>query len=186
MKRSSKLLILGIICIILSGCSLPFQSSKYPSWSTKGILEGYTLSNGKIVGGWLGAQIGEKIVANSYTFVVNKIEEIKSYNGYNVQENKKLIHAQIEITNTTDKDIYVYDNDFALVWDLDKEDKNYQYSMDPFTDTMLKNELIIEHGQTKSFDTVYEIDKSIDKPMAIYYFEQINGQKGNEYYIYFK
>ena len=186
MKRSSKLLILLISVIMLSGCNLPFQSEKYPSWSTKGVLEGYTLSNGKIVGGWLGAQIGDKVTANWYTFTVKKVEEVSNYENYKPQDGKKLIHAQIEINNTSDKDIYVFDGDFALVWDLDKEDKNYVYSLDPFTDTMLSNELIINKGETKVIDTVYEIDKNVKKPMAIYYYEQYNGQKGNEYYVYVK
>ena len=37
----------------------------------------------------------------------------------------------------------LFDGDFALVWNLDKEERNYTYSMDAYTDNMLSNEMII-------------------------------------------
>ena len=59
--------------------------------------------------------------------------------------------------------------------------------MPAYTSTMLTNEIAININETKTIDTVYEIDKSIKKPMAIYYYEQYSdGQKGNKYYIYIK
>ena len=181
MKKSSKLIIIIIGIFILSGCSLPFQSENYPGWTTKGVLEGYTLSNGKTVGGWLGAQVNEPINTSTYSFTVKKIEELKEYQNYKAQDNTILIHAQIEIANTTDKDITIFDSDFALVWDLEKEEKSNAYSLKSFN-----NELVIEQRNTKSIDIVYEINKDIKKPYAIYYYEQYNGQKGNEYYVYYK
>ena len=51
----------------------------------------------------------------------------------------------------------------------------------------LKKETALQIGETKTIDTVYEVDKSVKKPMAIYYYEQYSdGQKGNKYYIYVK
>ena len=186
MKRGSKLLLLLLSLFIISGCSLPMQSSKYPAWTTKGVLEGYTLTNGKTVGGWLGANIGDKIEANWYTFKVNKVEELDTYDKYSASNDNKLVHAEIQIKNTSEKDVYIFDEDFALVWDLDKDDINYSYSLKAITDTMVDDELIILPGEEKTIDTVYEINKKIQKPMAIYYYEQQNGQKGNQYYVYIK
>ena len=41
--------------------------------------------------------------------------------------------------------------------------------------------------ETKTIDLLFEIDTNVEKPMAIYYYEQYgDGQKGNKYYIYYK
>ncbi|MBR1416237.1 MAG: DUF4352 domain-containing protein [Bacilli bacterium] len=187
MKNIKKSIILTSSLFLLSGCALPFQSNKYPAWTTKGLLESYTLVDGRTVDGWMGLEVGTKVSAKWYDFTVNNIEELSEYSNYKASNDKKLIHATITITNTSDKDVYIFDGDFALVWNLDSEERKYVTSMDAFTDTMLKNETVIKVGETKTIDTVYEIDKNIEKPMAIYYYEQYSdGQKGNKYYIYIK
>ena len=187
MKKSIKLIVLSLIVFTLCGCALPFQSDKYPSWNTKGLLESYMLVDGRIVDGWMGASIKQTIKAKWYEFVVNEVNEVSEYNNYKPKENNKLIHANITITNTSDKDVYLFEDDFALIWDLEKEQRQYATSISPLNDKMLKNELKIGVGQTITIDTVYEIDKSVSKPMAIYYYEQYSdGQKGNKYYVYIR
>lgn len=187
MKRFNKLIILTICLLTLCGCSLPFQSDKYPAWNTKGLLESYMLVDGRIVDGWMGASIKQVIKAKWYEFVVNEVNEINEYNGYKPKDNKKLIQANITITNTSDKDVFLFEDDFALIWDLEKDQRQYITSIEPLNDKMLRNEMVVKVGETINIDTVYEIDKSINKPMAIYYYEQYSdGQKGNKYYIYIK
>ena len=186
MKNNIKIIFLVLFSLILSGCTLPLQTKNYPSWSTKGLLESYTLTDGRIVDGWLGAQINDTIQAKWYEFKVTSVETTKTYNGYNAKKNKVLIHAVINIKNTSDKDVYLFDGDFALIWNLDKEERGYTYSMDAFTNNMLSNEMIVHVGEEKKIDTVYEVDESLLKQTkAIYYYEQYNdGQRGNKYYIY--
>ena len=187
MKKLVKILVLTLFVSLASACTLPFQSTKYPAWKTKGILESYTLVDGRVVGGWLGTTINEKVSAKWYDFTVNNIEELSEYEGYSAGEDKKLIHASITITNTSDKEVYLFEDDFALIWDLEKDDRSYISSMTAYTDTMLVNEMVIGIGETKTIDTVYEIDASVKKPMALYYYEQYSdGQRGNKYYIYLK
>ncbi len=188
MKKLFKCSTLLVGILALSSCALPFQSSSYPAWSTKKLLESYPLVDGRIVGGWMGSYIGEKVSAKWYDFVVNYTEELSEYKGYKAADGKKLIHANITITNTSDKEVYLFEDDFALIWNLDKEERSYVSSMNAYTDTMLKNEIAIKIGETKTIDTVYEIDKDIKKPLAIYYYEQYidDGQKGNKYYVYIK
>src|SRR5574344_1175964 len=187
MLNKLKPLIIISLVLICSGCALPLQSNNYPAWNTKGLLESYTLTDGRIVDGWMGSSIGDKVSAKWYDFTVNSIEFVNDYNGYTAKDGNILVHASITITNTSDKNIYLFDGDFALIWDLSNDDRPYAYSMDAYTDTMLTNEMIIEKGATRTIDTVYEIDKTIKKPMAIYYYEQYSdGQKGNKYYVYIK
>lgn len=187
MKKFAKYLLILFSTLTISGCALPFQTEKYPAWKTKGLLESYTLGDGRSIGGWLGANIGDKITAKWYDFTINSIEEINEYNGYKAKDGKTLYHAQITITNTTDKDVYLFDGDFTLVWNLENEEFSYQYSMDAFNDSMLSNEMVIEPGATKTIDTLYEVDKTTEKPLAIYYYEQYSdNQNGNKYYVYIR
>ena len=189
MKKLFKCSVLLFSMLALSSCALPFQSSKYPAWATRKLLESYPLVDGRIVGGWMGANIGDKVSAKWYDFTVDKVEFLNEYEGYKVSDDSKvLVHATITITNTTNKDVFLFEDDFALVWDLDKEDRSYVSSMKAYTDTMLVNEMVVGVGETKTIDTVYEIDKKTEKPMALFYYEQYleDSQKGNKYYVYIK
>ena len=183
MKKLSQTVLLLSALILLSGCGLPFQSNKYPAWTTKGILESYTLSDGTSIDGWMGANIGDKVSTKWYDFTVNTIEEVETYQDYKTVDDKKLVHISITITNTIEKDVVINDEDFALVWDLNKEDRSYVY---PIKDKTPK-ETKIKAKETKTIDLLFEFDKSAQKPMAVYYYELFNdGQKGNKYYIYYK
>jgi len=188
MKRLSKCLILIVSILLVSACAFPFQSSKYPTWETKGVLESYTLIDGRSIDGWVGANIGETISAKWYDFTINYVEELDSYEGYDAQDGKKLVHANITITNTSEKEVYIFSEDFALIWNLESSDRSYATSLAKYTDTMIDDkETPVAIGETKTIDTVYEIDESVKKPMAIYYYEQYSdGQKGNKYYVYVK
>ena len=187
MNKFVKCSLLLLFSLSLFGCALPFQSSEYPAWDTKGLLEYYTLSDGRVIGGWLGTSIGEEIEAKWYKFTVNSVEEVDSYKDYKPGDNNTLYHASITITNTSEKDVYLFDSDFALVWNLESDDPSYAYSIDAIDDSMLVNEMVIKIGETKTIDTVYEVSKDVKKPMAIYYFEQYSdNQKGNKYYVYIR
>ncbi len=183
MKKLNKTILLLSTLVLLSGCALPFQSKNYPAWTTKGILESYTLSDGTSIDGWMGVNVGDKVSTKWYDFTANTIEEVDSYQEYKASDNKKLIHVSITITNTLEKDVRIDDEDFALVWDLDKEDRSYVY---PVKDKTPK-ETSIKAKETKTIDLIFELDKNAKKPMAVYYYEQYeDGQKGNKYYIYYK
>ena len=183
MKKLSKTVLLLTTLVLLSGCALPFQTSKYPAWTTKGILESYTLSDGTSIDGWMGVNIGDKISIKGYDFTVTSIEDADSYQDYKANDGKKLIHVSITITNTTDKDVSITDEEFALVWNLEKEERSYVYPVKEKTN----KETLIKVKETKTIDLLFEVDKNIEKPMAVYYYEQYSdGQKGNKYYIYYK
>lgn|SRR5574344_650297 len=187
MNKKAKIFSLILLTLTLSGCCLPLQSTNYPAWSTKGILESYTLTDGRNVDGWLGASISDMVSAKWYDFTINSVEFTTEYAGYKAAEGNNLVHANITIKNTSDKTVYLFDGDFALVWDLSESNRQYTYSLEAYTDTMLTNEMPIGIGEEKTIDTVYEISKNTKKPMAIYYYEQYSDdQKGNKYYIYIR
>ena len=139
MKKLSKTALLLSALVMLSGCALPFQSEKYPAWTTKGILESYTLSDGTSIDGWMGVNIGEKVSTKWYEFTVNTIEEVDNYQDYKAADGKKLIHSSITITNTIEKDVKITDEEFALVWNLEKEERSYVYPIKDKTENILLN-----------------------------------------------
>lgn len=187
MKKFSKGIILSSTFLLFTGCAYPFQSNKYPAWTTKGILESYTLSDGRSIDGWVGANIGDVINTKWFKFTVNFIDEVDSYKNYKPENNKKLIHAQIKITNNSQEDINILDEDFALVWNLNKEERTYVYPKEYSIDANSYKEITIGVNETKIVDIIYEIDNNTEKPWALYYNEQYNdGQKGNKYYIYLR
>ena len=189
MKKLFKVFSLLFAVLSLSSCALPFQSSNYPAWSTKRVLESYTLVDGRVVGGWMGANIKDKVSAKWYDFTVNSVEFVSEWNGKKVESNENiLVHANITIKNTSNKEVYLFDGDFALVWNLEKEEREYATSIEAYSDSMLVNEMAIGIDEEKTIDTVYEIKRSVKKPMAVFYYEQYkdDGQKGNKYYVYIK
>ena len=185
MKNKFKILVMVLFASTLCGCALPFQSENYPSWTTNGVLESYTLTDGRMVDGWLGTKVGNTVNSKWFDFVVNYAEVKDEYDGYKASDGKKLVHASISITNTSDKAVYLVKDDFVLVWNLDKNERSYTYSLDSYSNDMLSDEVSINAGETKIVHVVYEIDKNILDTMAIYYYEQYSdGQKGNKYYVY--
>ena len=83
--------------------------------------------------------------------------------------------------------VNILDEDFALVWNLNKEERTYVYPKEYYVDATIYSEISINPGTTKTVDVIYEIDKDAEKPWAIYYNEQYSdGQKGNKYYIYLR
>ena len=83
MKKLFKCSILLFGMLSLSSCALPLQSTNYPAWSTKRILESYTLVDGRVVGGWMGANIKDKVSAKWYEFTVNyaEVTDITAHNN---------------------------------------------------------------------------------------------------------
>ena len=79
MNNKIKVFVLSLLVITLSGCSLPLQQSSYPAWATKGVLESYTLIDGRFVDGWMGANIMDKLSAKWYDFTVNSVEFVNGY-----------------------------------------------------------------------------------------------------------
>ena len=102
MRNKLKIITLLMLTFTLSGCTLPLQSTNYPAWNTKGVLESYTLTDGRVVDGWLGASVQDSVSAKWYDFKVNSVEFVNTYEGYTAGDGNILIHANITITNTSE------------------------------------------------------------------------------------
>ena len=182
-----KLIILLTLATILTGCTLPFQSDKYPAWKTNGLIDAKTLEDGRLVSGYQGLNINEVANTRWLDIIIKNVTVCDSFENYKAGASKKLVVANIEVTNTSDSKQYLSLEDFPLMWNLDEEDASYTYSFDPNIDSVsfLKDNMLIKVGETISFKTIYEIDDNLSKPYAIYYGEIYSDKvEGNSYYFY--
>ena len=63
----------------------------------------------------------------------------------------------------------------------------HQDVVDKITSEMLKDNILVPVNVTVTFNTLYEIDKNISKPYAIFYGEKDSkNTEGNSFYIYLK
>lgn len=182
-----KLAVLITFIIILTGCTLPFQSEKYPAWNTDGIIDTKTLEDGRIVDGYQGLSINEVAHTKWLDFTIQNVTICDSFENYKANAGKKLVIASIEVTNTSDSKQYLSLEDFPLMWNLEKEEANYTYSFNPNIENVsfLKDNMVVKVNETITFKTIYEIDDNLSKPYAIYYGEMYSDDiEGNSYYVY--
>ncbi|MDY3948580.1 MAG: hypothetical protein SOZ04_04450 [Bacilli bacterium] len=187
MNKNLKKCILAVgILTTTCACSLPFQSSKYPAWSTNGIID-YEEVNGKKTNGWQGLTMNDTAHTALFDIEVLDAKEVLEYASVKPSENSKLILAKIVVTNISQEKQYLSKEDFPLMWNLQNNEASYVYSKKPVTSEMLKDNLIVPVNETITFNTLYEIDKNISKPYAIFYGEKDSkNNEGNSFYIYLK
>ena len=185
--RYLKLFMLAATIILLSGCTLPFQSDKYPAWNTNGLIDGKTLEDGRIVEAYQGLSINEVAHTRWLDFIIQDVTVCDTFETYRAADGKKLVVASIEVTNISDSKQKLSLEDFPLMWNLEKEEASYTYSFVPDIEnvTFLTDNLVIDVGETVSFKTIYEVDDNLSKPFAIYYGEIYSDDlEGNSYYVY--
>lgn len=187
MNKNLKKCILAVVILTTTcACSLPFQSKEYPAWSTNGIID-YEEVNGKKTNGWQGLTMNETAHTDNFDIEVLDAKEVEEYASAKPSENTKLILAKIAVTNISQEKQYLSKEDFPLMWNLQSDEASYVYSKDPITVEMLKDNLVVPVNETVIFNTLYEIDKNISKPYAIFYGEKDSkNTEGNSFYIYLK
>lgn len=174
MKNKIKIILLGTLVFLCYGCTLPFQSSSYPAWNTRGIIDTEDLSDGRVSNGWQGAEINTLIKTATFEFRVDDVS---------IDKNTNTLIADIYIKNTSDKNITLYAEEFPLIYNLEKKDSNYTYPLKEEN----KQKIILECDEDIHVKYKYEIDSKNKKPYAISYSEQsLENKTGNSYYIYIK
>ena len=122
MKKIKSILVI-ISIILLSGCSLPFQSTNYPAWKTKNLI-----TNKDSNSGFMGLYVGDTahttdfdITIESYKEEDNKLSitlKIKNTtNNKKALTNRNQIKTEI-ITNTIKKMAIILDK-FIVILSLD-------------------------------------------------------------------
>ena len=162
-KIKSILIILSII--LLSGCTLPLQSTNYPAWKTKNLIK-----NNDSNSGFMGLYVGDTAHTTDFDITITSAEEV---------DNK--LNINLKIKNTTNSKKALTNKDFPLMWNLDKDKSSYTYAIDDNKKyTVNSNEEIV-------LNISYELKSNMKKPLAIYYGEVYEDKTdGNSYYFYIK
>ena len=133
MNKNLKKCILTVgILTTTCACSLPFQSSKYPAWSTNGIID-YEEVNGKKTNGWQGLTMNDTAHTALFDIEVLDAKEVLEYASVKPSENSKLVLAKIAVTNISQEKQYLSKEDFPLMWNLQNNEASYVYSKKPVT-----------------------------------------------------
>lgn len=164
-KNISKIGLIFMGVLTLSGCSLPLQSSNYPAWKTKNLI-----MNKNTNSGFMGLYIGDTAHVTDFDITVTSYEE---------KDDK--LNITVKIKNITESKKNINNKDFPLMWNLDKDKSSYTYPIDDNKKhTVNGNEEIV-------LNISYELKSNMKKPLAIYYGEVYEDKTdGNSYYFYIK
>ncbi len=164
MKKIKSILVI-ISIILLSGCSLPFQSTNYPAWKTKNLI-----TNKDSNSGFMGLYVGDTAHTTDFDITIESYKE---------EDNK--LSITLKIKNTTDSKKALTNKDFPLMWNLDKEQSSYTYSLDE------TQKYTFDINEAKEINISYDLKNNMKKPFAIYYGEVYEtNTDGNSYYFYIK
>lgn len=164
MKKIKSILVI-ISIILLSGCSLPFQSTNYPAWKTKNLI-----TNKDSNSGFMGLYVGDTAHTTDFDITIESYKE---------EDNK--LSITLKIKNTTDSKKALTNKDFPLMWNLDKEQSSYTYSLDE------TQKYTFDINEAKEINISYDLKNNMKKPFAIYYGEVYEtNTDGNSYYLYIK
>lgn len=164
-KKNIKTLLIAFTILILSGCSLPFQSSNYPAWKTKNLI-----MNKDSNSGFMGLYIGDTAHVTDFDITVLKYEE---------KDDK--LNITVKVKNITDTKKNISNKDFPLMWNLDKEKSSYTYPLED------NKKYPINSNEEIEINISYELKSNMKKPLAIYYGEVYEDKTdGNSYYFYIK
>lgn len=164
MKKWKSLLTIGGI-LLLSGCTLPLQSTNYPAWKTKNLI-----TNKDSNSGFMGLYVGDTAHATDFDITITTYEEKASK-----------LNITLNIKNTTNSKKAITNKDFPLMWNLDKEQSSYTYSLDE------TKKYTIDVNETKEINISYDLKSNMKKPFAVYYGEVYESNAdGNSYYFYIK
>ena len=164
MKKIKSILVI-ISIILLSGRSLPFQSTNYPAWKTKNLI-----TNKDSNSGFMGLYVGDTAHTTDFDITIESYKE---------EDNK--LSITLKIKNTTDSKKALTNKDFPLMWNLDKEQSSYTYSLDE------TQKYTFDINEAKEINISYDLKNNMKKPFAIYYGEVYEtNTDGNSYYFYIK
>ena len=164
-KKNIKTLLIAFAILILSGCSLPLQSSNYPAWKTKNLI-----MNKDSNSGFMGLYIGDTAHVTDFDITV-----------LNYEEKDDQLNITVKVKNITDTKKNISNKDFPLMWNLDKEKSSYTYPLED------NKKYHINSNEEIEINISYELKSNMKKPLAIYYGEVYEDKTdGNSYYFYIK
>ena len=145
----------------LAGCNGGGSSNDDPQQNAgTGISNDITeLTEGDVVG-----QVGKEYATKWFTFIINSMSTDTSFAGYTAPSGKKLLIANITITNT-----YATPQPFGTFdWFVQGEGSSQLLPMSPLNDNMMPDSFELGTNQTVTYDVVIEYPEDTRSPYLMY------------------
>jgi len=140
-------------------------------------------------------RLGQVIETYFFNFTVNSAYMCDDYHGYTPQDGNTLLVVDIDVENTVNSSIPMFDLDFQAQWGDDAEDAySWPITTDPETgeslDTVCEEQLPAEYelaiGETINGELVYEVPQGY-KDYSISTYDDFSDEEmeGDVYFVYF-
>ena len=130
--------------------------------------------------GDVNGEIGESYSTKWFAFTINSAKEAHNYAGYAPPAGNRLIVVDITETGVFEQPSTMGTFDFYL--DADNF-INYYWPLDPFDDSMMPMQFLLEKGETVEYNMVYEIPEEAPNLKIIYTEIDIEDNEGVSFII---
>ena len=149
-----KLLIVIVVMVFLFGMALSFAGCSK-------VVEGVR----QVLSGNVSGEIGKSYSTQWFDFTVKSVKEVDSYAGYEPEAGYRFIAVDILETGAFDEPITMGTFDFYMDADTFFE---YIWPLDPFDDSMMPSEFMLEKGETVEYIMVYVIPEEAPNLKLMY------------------
>lgn len=139
-------------------------------------------------GGYSDGRMGDTMETYFFDYTVNSAYVCDEYEGYQPQEGKKLLVADVTVKNTFFESIVMFDTDFQVQWNSDAEedyDVPITYYGNEMSEEQLPEEYELAVNEERTGLLVFEVPED-KKDFSISYLEMFDDDsEGDVFFVYF-
>lgn len=139
-------------------------------------------------GGYFEGRMGDTMKTYFFDYTVNSAYVCDEYEGYQPEEGKSLLVADVTVKNTFYESIVMFDTDFQVQWNSDAEedwDVPITYYGNEMSDDQLPDEYELSVNEERSGLLVFEVPED-RKDFSISYLELFDDDsEGDVFFVYF-
>lgn len=139
-------------------------------------------------GGYFEGRMGDTMKTYFFDYTVNSAYVCDEYEGYQPEEGKSLLVADVTVKNTFYESIVMFDTDFQVQWNSDAEedwDVPITYYGNEMSDDQFPDEYELSVNEERSGLLVFEVPED-KKDFSISYLELFDDDsEGDVFFVYF-
>ena len=140
-------------------------------------------TSAQMISGEFTGQVGVLYGTQWFDFTVNSKKIGTEYAGYDAGEGNELLIANITITNTSGSPQPFGTFDWFVD---DTESDYYYYPLDPHTDNMMPEQIMLDDGDTITYDVVIEFPADLPNPFVVYVEMSVQETRGATFMLYIR
>ena len=163
--------------VALTGCGAGEQVQQ----TAADVAETVSNAAAQLIEGDVTGRVGKEYTTKWFTFTVDSMETVASYDDYTAAEGNTLLVAHI-----TEKNISGSSQPFGTFdWLVDDDSlAEYIYPLDPFNGDMMPASFTLADGEEASYDVVIEYSTSLANPFLMYMEVDDQGDTYTSFKIY--